>query len=460
MEPTSPDVDPDPNSTLPIRFDLSQYFASEWPMLVLLAVLVLFSALAGMAEVAFLSLTATEAEELRHSHRRAWRLLQRPQQLLATILIFGTLTNIGIISVAVMEIHDFFAHTAWSDKSWLPWLEYPLDVLGISFFILLFGEVTPKVYARQRRQQLIGLLAYPVSFLRFVLSPVSFLLVSTSNFWERRIKADGGGASTEDIKHAIDLTSEEESPEEEKEILKGIVDFGNTLVKSVMRSRVDMVALDAASSMEEVLEMVNQQGYSRMPVYEDSLDNITGILYVKDLIPLLKQNQPTGDWRELVRPPYFIPETKKIDSLLDEFKKRRLHIAIVVDEFGGTSGLVTLEDIIEEIFGEIADEFDEDETVLTTLSETEHLVDGKMALDDFIGQLELPDEDFEEVRGTSDTVAGLLLELHRRIPEPGEVIVHGRYQFTVESVGQNRIKRVRVLLLDQAVGEDAKVETE
>lgn len=460
MEPTSPDVDPDPNSTIPIRFDLSQYFASEWPMWVLMVVLTLFSALAGMAEVAFLSLTASEAEELHHENRRVWRLLQRPQQLLATILIFGTLSNVGIIFVAVMEIHDFFAHTAWAGKPWLPWMEFPLDVLLISFLILLFGEITPKVYARHRRQQLIGLLAYPVAFLRFVLMPVSFLLVSTTNFWERRIKAEGGGASTEDIKHAIDLTSEEESPEEEKEILKGIVDFGNTLVKSVMRARVDMVALDVTSRLDEVLELVNQQGYSRVPVFEDNLDNITGILYVKDLIPLLKQGQSDADWHELIRTAYFIPETKKIDSLLDEFKKRRLHIAIVVDEFGGTSGLVTLEDIIEEIFGEISDEFDEEETVLTTLSETEYIVDGKMPLDDLIGQLELPDDEFDDVRGTSDTVAGLLLELHRRIPVPGEVILHGRYQFLVESVGQNRIKRVRILILDTAEGEDAKVETE
>jgi putative hemolysin len=421
-------------------------------MMVLLLVLMLFSGLAAMAEVAFSSLTQGEAKEFREANGLVWRLLRKPHPLLATILIFGTLINITFIFVAVMEIHELFLHTSWAGKLWLPWVEYPLYVVAISFALLLFGEVTPKIYAQKRRVQLVNLLAVPVFILRIVLTPVSFILVFTSNAFERRIKTNGSTASSEDIKHAIDLTSEEESPEEEKEILKGIVDFGNIMVKSVMRSRVDMVGVEVGTSLEEVLELVNQQGYSRMPVYEDSLDNVTGILYVKDLIPLLKANRSSDDWMSLVRPAYFIPETKKIDSLLEEFKSRRLHIAIVADEFGGTSGLVTLEDIIEEIFGDIVDEFDEEEIVVTKLSETEYLVDGKMPLHDLIATMELPDHVFDEVRGTADTLAGLILELHRKIPAQGEQIVHGQFQFTVESVEQNRIKRVRLVVVPESQG--------
>ncbi|HEX2898613.1 MAG TPA: CNNM domain-containing protein, partial [Bacteroidia bacterium] len=237
--------------------NLSLYFGQEWPMLVLLLVLMIFSGLAAMAEVAFFSLPQSDLGDYKEANGLVWKLLQKPRRLLATILVFGNLVNIGIIFVAVMEIQDFFKHTAWAGEPWLPWVVYPLDVICISFVILLFGEITPKIYASQRRVQLVNVLAYPVAFLRFVLSPVSMLLVSTTNFWEGRIKTHGGSASFEDIKHAIDLTSEEESPEEEKEILKGIVDFGNTMVKSIMRSRVDMVAIDQESNLEEVLELVN-----------------------------------------------------------------------------------------------------------------------------------------------------------------------------------------------------------
>ncbi|MBK9448872.1 MAG: gliding motility-associated protein GldE [Bacteroidetes bacterium] len=453
-------MDTDPNSTVPVVSNLSLYFSNEWPMLVLMLLLMVLSGLAAMAEVAFFSLPQNELGDYKEANGLVWRLLQKPRRLLATILVFGNLVNVGFIFVAVMEIQDLFDHTAWADKPWLPWVVYPLDVVFISFMILLFGEITPKIYASQRRVQLVNLLAYPIAFFRFILSPVATLLVSTTNFWERRIKTHGGAASFEDIKHAIDLTSEEESPDEEKEILKGIVDFGNTMVKSIMRSRVDMVAIEETSSLEELLELVNLQGYSRMPVFEGNLDNVTGTLYVKDLIPLLKEDRPTVDWKTLIRPAYFIPETKKIDSLLDDFKTRRLHIAIVVDEFGGTSGLVTLEDIVEEIFGDIADEFDDVEVVLSKVSETEYILDGKIPLDDLIATLELPENVLDDVRGTADTLAGLILELHRKIPDQGDEIEHAQFHFTVESVEQNRIKRLRLVLVPLSDGDDIENEVE
>ncbi|MFM2376578.1 MAG: hypothetical protein RLZZ165_1675 [Bacteroidota bacterium] len=426
-------------------------------MLLLLLVLVIFSGLAAMTEVGFFSLSRSEVGAFKRANGVVWKLLAKPRPLMATVLIFSNLANIGIIFVLAMEIQEFFAHTAWAGKPWLPWVMYPLEVFLISSIILLFGEVTPKIYASKHRVQLASLMAYPVWLLRIVLSPVSSILVSASNFWERRIKTRGRTASSEDIKHAIDLTSEEDSPEEEKEILKGIVDFGNTIVKSVMRSRVDMVAIEQGSSLEDVFELVNQQGYSRIPVYEGNLDNITGILYVKDLIPLLRADRQNADWESMVRTAYFIPETKKIDTLFEDFKRRRLHIAIVVDEFGGTSGLVTLEDIIEEIFGDIVDEFDDDETALTKVDENAYLVDGKMPLDDLISILELPENVFDDVRGTADTLAGLILELHQKIPALGERIAYREFRFTIDAFGQNRIKRVRVEVAGP--GEDGKEES-
>jgi putative hemolysin len=432
----------------------------EWPLLLLLVLLVVCAALAAATEVAFFTLAPAEVKDFKQQRGLVWRLLQKPQRLLATILIFGNFVNIAIICLTMMAMHQAFAVSEWADEPWLPWVKYPAAVALAAFLILFFGEITPKIYASQNRLQLVRLLCVPVAALHVLFYPISFILVSTTAFWEKRIKTDSGTASFEDIKHAIDLTSDEESPEEEKEILKGIVDFGSTMVKSVMRSRVDLVAIETTMRLEEVIEVVNQQGYSRMPVFEDNLDNVVGILYAKDLIPLLSSDEAQPDWQTLIRPAYFIPETKKLDSLLDEFKTRRLHIAIVVDEFGGTSGLVTLEDMIEEIFGEIVDEFDEEETVFTQLNDTEYLVDGKMPLDDLISQMEWPSTLLDEVRGTADTLAGLILELHRRIPERGEEIVYGQLRFTIDAVEQNRIRKVRLTLMPPEEEEIAEQETE
>lgn len=452
-------MDPDPNSPVPISATFSDLLADGWPMLVLLGFLIVCSALAAAIEVAFLALAPAEVLAFKQQGGLVWRLLQKPQRLLATILIFGNFVNIAIIFMVVMACGEAFSITEWADAKWLPWVKYPLAVAIATFLILFFGEISPKIYAHQHRLRLVRLLSVPVTVLYYLFMPISTLLVSTSSFWEKRIKTIGGTASHEDIKHAIDLTSEEESPEEEKEILKGIVDFGNTFVKSVMRSRVDMVAVDAGLDLEGVLALINQQGYSRMPVYEDNLDNIAGILYAKDLIPLLPGGAE-ADWRGLIRPAYFIPETKKLDALLDDFKTRRLHIAIVVDEFGGTAGLVTLEDIIEEIFGDIVDEFDEEEVVFTDLGDNHYALDGGMHLDDLIAKLELPEEIFDEVRGTSDTLAGLILELHRKIPAEGEVITYSQFQFTVEHVAHNRIRRLRLSVLapDEALTDEIETE--
>lgn len=453
-------VDPDPNSPVPIPTDFMDLLGAEWPLLVLLGILVFCSGLAAATEVAFFALAPTEVLAFKQQGGMVWRLLQKPQRLLATILIFGNFINIAIIFLTMMAMEKAFSLSSWAHESWLPWVKYPLAIGSSAFLILFFGEITPKIYASQNRLQMVRLLCIPVTGLHYLFYPISFLLVSTTRFWEKRIKTNSVSASFEDIKHAIDLTSEEESPDEEKEILKGIVDFGSTMVKSVMRSRVDLLAVESSLSLEELIELIDQQGYSRMPVFEDNLDNIVGILYAKDLIPYLQGDNELPEWQSLIRTAYFIPETKKLDSLLDEFKTRRLHIAIVVDEFGGTSGLVTLEDMIEEIFGEIVDEFDEEETVFSKLSDTLYILDGKMPLDDLIADMELPSSEFEEVRGTADTLAGLILELHRKIPRQGDEIVYGQFHFTIESVEQNRIRRVRLELVPQQEVELKEQETE
>ena len=266
---------------------------------------------------------------------------------------------------------------------------------------------------------------------------------------DKKIAVENESASVEDIKHAIDLTSEEESPEEEKEILKGLVTFGNTAAKAIMTPRVEVKAIDMESTFDEVIGLVNEYNFSRIPVYEETLDSLKGVLYIKDLLPLLKKGATNKNWHELIREAYYVPESKKIDDLLDEFKDRRLHIAAVVDEFGGLSGIVTLEDIVEEIFGEINDEFDGDELVYSKLSDSEFVFDGMTPLNDLLKITDLATASFDEIRGDSDSLAGLILEIHGKIPEAGEVITHENFEFHVESVGDNRIKRVKFVIQEK-----------
>ena len=280
-----------------------------------------------------------------------------------------------------------WATYGWRDSSYGDIL-IPIIEVGLITFILLFlGEITPKVYATQNRHLIVKRIALVMYVLRTILWPLSYVLISTTKFLDSRIKDQNDTASFEDIKHAIDLTSEEESPSEEKEILKGIVIFSNTQVKAIMRARVDVVAVEFETPFSELIALINQEGYSRMPVFSDSLDQLKGILYVKDMLSLLKEGAASQDWQRLIRPAYFVPETKKIDDLLEEFKRRRLHIAVVVDVFGGTAGNVTL--------------------------------------------------------GDADTLAGLILEVHGKLPLRGDVVEQDNFRFTIESASQRRIKRVK-----------------
>lgn len=441
-------MDPDPGSYALIFAAFPDFFLKFGPYFLVVTLLLFLSAVVSGTEVAYFSLSQAEREELREENGRVWDLLSRPKRLLATILIFNNFVNVAIILLSSYAINQMALHYQWYGQAWAD-IALPIVEVGlITFVLLFFGEITPKVYATQNRLSIVQRVAVPIFVARSLFSPISYLLISSTSFLDRRIHNQLEAASFEDIKHAIDLTSEEESPLEEKEILKGIVNFSNTQVKAIMRARVDVIAIDISSSLDEVVDLIKGQGYSRMPVYEESLDEVKGILYAKDLLPLLKQSPADVNWHDLVRPAYYIPETKKIDDLLDEFKSKRLHIAMVVDEFGGTSGLVTLEDIIEEIFGEISDEFDDEELVFSKLSEMTYIFDGKMPLNDILRLLEVPGNSFEEARGDSDTLAGLILEIHGRLPIVGDVIEHGRFRFVIESVTQRRIKRVKFEVLE------------
>ena len=440
-------MDPDPGSYSLILASTPNFFLEFGPLLLAIFALLILSAIVSGTEVAYFSLSQAEREEFKEEGGRVWDLLSRPKKLLATILIFNNLVNVAIILISSFAIDKVANRYQWYGESWAD-IALPIIEVGlITFVLLFFGEITPKVYATQNRLTIVRRVSLPILISRSFFSPLSWLLISSTSFLDRRIQNQSEAASFEDIKHAIDLTSEEESPTEEKEILKGIVNFSNTQVKAIMRARVDVVAIDFQSPLDEIIKIINDNGYSRMPVYEESLDEVKGILYVKDMLPFLKEGSKPPQWQDLIRSAYFIPETKKIDDLLDEFKSKRLHIAMVVDEFGGTSGLVTLEDIIEEIFGEIIDEFDEEELVFSKLSETTYVFDGKMPLNDILRLLEVPDNSFDDVRGDADTLAGLILEIHGRLPVRGDVVEHERFRFYVESVTQRRIKRVKFEVL-------------
>ncbi|MCB9234366.1 MAG: gliding motility-associated protein GldE [Bacteroidia bacterium] len=417
--------------------------------LVVILVLLILSALMSGSEVAYFSLSKSEIEDFREKDKNVWDLLQKPRRLLATILITNNLVNVALIilsSFTLKAAADFFA---WTQPGWPTFLLSFTEVVVITFLLLFFGEITPKIFATQQRIRLVKMLASPLKVLRLVFSPMSWVLINSTRFIDKRIPVNHESTSFEDIKHAIDLTSEEDSPDEEKEILKGIVDFANKPVRSIMRSRVDVSAIDIETPFAEVIEIINEYGYSRIPIYAETLDQVKGILYIKDLLPLLKETETNPEWQKLIRQAYFVPETKKIDDLLDEFKQKRLHIAIVVDEFGGTAGIVTLEDIIEEIFGEINDEFDLDELVYSRISENIFVFEGKTHLTDLVKITGLPDHVFEEARGENDSLAGLILEIHGRIPEKGETIEFEKYLFTIESVSKNRIKRVKFTILQE-----------
>lgn len=409
---------------------------------VLFVVLMVGSFLASSSEVAFFSLTKTEIDDFHgdktRSAQQVWSLINHPKQLLATILITNNFVNIAAILVAGNILRQF---TGLS-----PFWQLILDFVVITSILLFFGEIVPKVYAVRNRVSLVKLTALPLSVLRVIFTPLSSVLIRGTSFVDRALTSKTPPVSLEDLRNALDIASENGAQTEDKDILKGIVNFSNITVKSVMRARVDVKAVELDTSFSDLVSFIQENNYSRLPVYVETLDSIKGILHIKDLLPYLGNDTPAPTLRELMREVHYVPESKKIDVLLEEFKEQHLHMAVVVDEFGGTAGIVTMEDIIEEIFGEINDEFDRGDWTFTKLSERAYLFEGRISLNDLRKVLDLDEDVFEDARGDSDSLGGLILELHGKIPTVGERISYRQFDFLVEAVNRNRITMVKLQL--------------
>ncbi|WP_233376110.1 gliding motility-associated protein GldE [Maribellus sp. CM-23] len=409
--------------------------------LIIVLLLLLSSAMISGSEVAYFSLSAAEKEKLKKkskTNQRVSELLGNPERLLATILVTNNFVNVGIIILTAYISNNL---VTFVDAQVL---EFIFQVVLITFFLLLFGEIFPKVYATHFALRFAKTMALPLQTLEKLFRPINSLLIFSTGFVNRRMQKYHKNLSMDDISQALELTSDHELSDE-KDILEGIVKFGNKNVSEIMRSRVDVVAIDIKTEFDEVIRVINESGYSRIPVYIDSFDNVSGILYIKDILAHSHKTK-AFKWQTLIRPPFYVPDTKKISSLLEEFQKSKIHLAIVVDEYGGTSGIVTLEDILEEIVGDITDEFDEEEKFFTQLNDKTYVFDAKVLLGDFYRITECDDQIFDDVKGDADTLAGLILELRGEIPKVNEEIKCKQFTFTIKEVDNRRIKQIKVVI--------------
>ncbi len=416
---------------------------------VILIVLLFLSAMISGSEIGFFSLSSEDIAKSKTSNSRVdefiVRLLDQPKRLLATILILNNLVNIAFVTLSTFLSWEIVGYKTTEGA-----VVAALTAI-VTFSILFFGEIIPKNYASQNPLDFIKKTAIPLSFFATLFHPLSWVLVSMSNVIERRMDKKGYELSLDGLQHALEITGNETTVEE-KGILKGIVNFGTISVRQVMRSRMDIMAVDIETDFHELMDKVNKSGYSRIPAYNETIDKIEGVLYIKDLLPYIEGDE-TFKWQDLLRPGFFIPESKKIDALLKDFQEKRVHMAIVVDEYGGTSGVITLEDIIEEIVGEINDEFDDDDIAYNKLDEQTYIFEGKTSLNDFCKILGENPDIFEDIKGESESLGGLILELHSKLPRVGEKVKFDKFVFTVVSVDNKRIKRIRVFSKQQVVNE-------
>lgn len=424
----------------PFSFQVLLLFAGMGFMLLL-------SALISGSEVAFFSLTPTQLNDLRSKagkvNQRVLQLLGSPKKLLATILIANNFANVSIIVLSTLITGRLVSPGISALTAFL------LQVVVVTALILLFGEILPKMLAAHYTLKYARRVSGFMRTLTVIFHPLSLVMVHSTSFIDRRIKRKGHEVSLTELEAAIEITADKSTPEEERKILKGIVRFGDIEVKEIMKARIDVTAVDIRTPFADLLNTILNSGYSRIPVYEETFDRVRGILYIKDLLPYLDQPDAIS-WPELLRPAFFVPENKRINDLLQEFRSKKIHLAIVVDEYGGTSGIVTLEDIIEEIVGEINDEFDEDvrEVNYSQLDNANFIFEGKTLLNDFCKIVGIEDKIFTDVKGESDTLAGLMLELMGRIPLKDESVNYGNFSFRVEAVDKRRIKRIQVTLKD------------
>ncbi len=433
-------MDPEPSSLIIL------FFAVDYSLIigiVLLFVLLLCSALISGAEVALFSLTKTDLDEGVEQESKPLqivsKLLERPKKLLATILVANNFINIAIV-ILFAYLGNFLFDGISSSI-----LKFIVEVVIITFLILLFGEILPKIYASRNRVKFSTFMAYPLKVLDFVFSPLSLPMRSVTLAIHNKLGKQKSNISVDQLSQALELTSEEDTTKEEQKILKGIVSFGNTDTKQVMRPRIDIFALNEDDKYEEIIPQIVKNGFSRIPVFKDNVDTIVGVLYVKDLLPHIDKKE--FNWTSLLREPFFVPENKKLDDLMGEFQEKKVHLAIVVDEYGGTSGIVSLEDIIEEIVGDISDEFDDDDLVYSKIDDKNYVFEGKTPLKDFYRVIKLEDDAvFEDNKGEAETVAGFVLEISGGFPKKNSKIKFKRFVFTVEALDKKRLKQVKVKL--------------
>lgn len=415
-------------------------------LVLILCLLLFFSFVLSGSEVALFSLTYKDINVLRAKQQAPFQrivdLLEEPKTLLASLLIANSFINISIIIISNLLIDDLFNFEQFNAV----WLEFVIKVIAVSFVLVLFGEVMPKVLATQNNIRFAKDFGGIIQAITYTTSGLAKWLVKYSDVIERKLSDKMGNSySLEELDHAIDLTTDNTASENEKNILKGIIKFGNITVKQVMKTRIDVHAISDDTRFEDLLSQVRELNYSRLPVYKDEIDTVVGMIHTKDLLPFLNE-PPDFNWQSLLRAPYFVHEQKLIEDLLAEFQQKRTHFAVVVDEFGGTSGIVTLEDILEEVIGEIKDEFDEEEANYKKVDEYNYIFEGKMMINDVCKIMGLLVDTFDNARGESDSLAGLVLEIAGEIPQAGRVVEWQGFDFTVLEVEKNRIQKIKITI--------------
>ena len=429
-------MDPDPASLL---------YSIDFEFLIgitAIVILLICSAFISGSEVALFSLSQKDIDEIMENDFNKGNLiselLEKPKKLLATILVANNFVNIAVVILFSSFSGKMFNGIASSA------LRFTLEVVLVTFFLLLFGEVLPKIYANRNNIVFAQKVAVSISLLNKILSPISVPMRNSIHFIEKKLNVQKGNFSVNQLSQALELTSQSDTTDGEQKILEGIVTFGNTEVRQVMSPRIDVFSLNIEETFKEIMPKIIEKGYSRIPVYKENIDQIEGILFIKDLIPHIDNDN--FNWVELLREPFFVPENKKLDDLLKDFQSMKSHLAVVVDEYGGTSGIISLEDVLEEIVGDISDEFDDEDLIYSQIDDNNFLFEGKISLKDFYRIIDVNEEEFERQKGEAETLAGFLLEISGNFPKKSQKITFHNLIFTIENVDKRRIKQIKVTL--------------
>ena len=430
-------MDPEPSFNSISTLDTNLIFG-----IIGILVLLFCCSMVAASEVALFSLTPKNLSDLAQKNASKAslisQLLAKPKKTLATILVANNFLHISIVILFSFSLDEVFSTIA------SPILKFIVEVILVTFLILLFGEVLPKIYASRNNVKFASFIIYPLLFLDKVLSPISLPMRAFTIFIQEKLGKQKTNFSVDQLSQALELTSTEDTTHEEQKLLEGIVSFGNTDTKQVMSPRIDVFGLEIEETFAEIFPKIIEKGYSRIPVYEDNIDHIVGVLFVKDLIPHI--NKKEFDWKTLLREPFFVPENKKLDDLLKDFQSMKSHLAIVVDEYGGTSGLVSLEDVIEEIVGDISDEFDDENINYSQIDDKNYLFEGKINLKDFYRIIDVDEDLFEIRKGEAETLAGFILEILGNFPKKGQKIQFENCLFTIEVVDKKRVKQIKVTI--------------